>query len=94
MISAINKKLFVKERDKFHMNKKGYGRIGIIFIALVFIMLWALFFAGQISYWGHMTVINGDLSGIEAFGFNNLNLIIGLVFFAFIMVVGFGGGGE
>jgi hypothetical protein len=76
------------------MDKKGFGRISIIFFSLVFVMLWALFFAPIISFWGHQIVVNGGYSGVEALGFNNINFIIGLVFFAFIMFVGFGGGGE
>ena len=70
--------------------KKGFGRITIIFWVLTFIIFWALAFAPIISTQGHLIVVNGGLSGVEAFGFDNLNLIIGIVLFAFIMFLSFG----
>jgi hypothetical protein len=68
-------------------NKKGLGKISIIFFSLVFVILWALFFAAQLSFWGHQAVINGNLSGIEAFFYDNINLVVGVIFSIFILAV-------
>ena len=73
------------------MDKKGIGKINIIFFSLVFLILWALFFGEQVSYWGHLVVVNGSLTGIEAFLYDNINLILAVVFFIFIIAVGMRG---
>lgn len=69
----------------FH-NKKG-SKITIIFYSLIFIIIWALFIAGQLSTWGHVAVINGGYTGIEAFFYENLNLFVGVMFFIFILAI-------
>jgi hypothetical protein len=76
------------------LDKKGIGKISIMFYSLIFIILWALFFGEQVAYWGHLVVVNGGLSGIEAFLYNNVNLILAVVFFIFILAVGTTGGSE
>jgi hypothetical protein len=74
--------------------KKGFSKISIVFYSLIFIIIWALFIAGQLSTWGHTAVVNGSLSGFEAFFFENLNLLVGVIFFVFILAVGYYGGGQ
>lgn len=74
------------------MKQGQVSNITIIFWVFVFITLWSLFFAGQISTWGHTAVVNGGLTGIEALLYDNLNLVIAVVLLIFIVAVGFGGG--
>jgi hypothetical protein len=71
-------------------DKKGLTKISIIFFSLVFIIIWALFIGQQVAYWGHLTVINGGLTGIEAFLYDNINLLIAIIFFIFIVALGIG----
>lgn len=73
------------------MNKKALSNISIMFFVFVFIVVWALFFAEQISTFGHLAVENGNLTGIEALLYDNLNTLIGIVLLIFIVAVGYGG---
>jgi len=74
------------------MNRKAISRISIIFYSLMFIIIWAMFIAGQLSLWGSVAVINGGYTGIEAFFYENLNLFVGVMFFIFILAVAIYGG--
>ena len=75
-----------------NMQNKGLSNISIIFFVFVFIIVWALFFAEQITTFGHLAVVNGDLSGVEALLYENLNTLIGVVLLIFVVAVVFGGG--
>lgn len=68
--------------------KKGITKISIVFFSLVFIILWALFFAGQLSTWGNVAVINGGYTGIEALFYENLNAVVGVIFLISIIALG------
>lgn len=70
-------------------NKKGQTVITIIFFTIVFLILWALFFAEQLSYWGHMAVMNNGLTGIEALFYNNINAIVYAVLLIFILALSY-----
>lgn len=72
--------------------KKAMSKISIIFFSFIFLILWALFFAEQLSTWGAVAVVNGGFTGIEAFLYMNLNLLVGVIFFIFIIAVSFSGG--
>jgi hypothetical protein len=58
------------------MNKQGITPLTIIFWFGLYFFLWAVFFSKIINYWGEQAVINGSLTGIEAFMFANLNFFI------------------
>lgn len=63
------------------MNKKAQGGpIAFIFMVLVFITLWVMFIGEWLVNVGQQAIIDGSLTGIEAFFYANLNLwvIIGL----------------
>jgi len=66
------------------MNKKGQA-LTVIFFVLMFIILWVLFFAEQLTYWGQVTILNGGLTGFEAFFFSNINIVIFIGLMLFIM---------
>jgi hypothetical protein len=70
------------------MNNQGISKISIIFFSIVFIILWALFFAGQLSTWGNVAIVNGGYTGIEAFFYANINLMVGIIFFIAILSLG------
>ena len=74
------------------MNKKAISRISIIFYSLMFLIIWAMFIAGQLSTWGALAVVNGGYTGIEAFFYENLNLFVGVMFFIFILAIAVYGG--
>lgn len=62
-----------------------------MFFTFVFILFWALFIAKQLSYWGQRAVIDNGLTGVEAFFYSNINLLIGIVLLIFILAVGYYG---
>lgn len=68
----------------FH-GKKGMSVISIIFFTLVFIIFWVLAFAEQLAYWGHQTVVNNGLTGVEALFYNNINFVVLFVLMIFIL---------
>lgn len=74
------------------MNKKAVSKISIIFYAITFIIIWALFIAPQLSYWGSVAVANAGYTGIEAFFYENLNLLVGVIFFIFMLAISIYGG--
>lgn len=75
-------------------NRKGLSNISIIFYYIIFVILWALFFAEQVSFWGHMAVVNGNLTGIEALLYDHVNLVIGFVSFLFVLAIAAVGGNN
>lgn len=62
------------------MSKKAFSKISIMYIAIVFLIVWALFIGPQLAYWGHQAVLNGGYAGIEALFYDNLNLVVGGIF--------------
>lgn len=67
------------------MKRKGQaGAIGVIFLLIVFIVNWLIWLAPIISDVGQDVIKNNNLTGIEAFFFANLNLVI---FFALLLGV-------
>ena len=76
------------------MNKKGVGPIGFIALILIFNIIWFVWLGGFIANVGQVAITAGNLTGVEAFFFGNLNLIIfignilGMIGFLY-----FGGGG-
>jgi hypothetical protein len=69
-------------------NKAQTGIISIVFYVIVFIIFWVMAFGKLIAYWGHQAVINGGMTGIEAFMYDNINLMILIVLFIFILAIG------
>ena len=55
------------------MNKKGQI-LGVLFSLLVFIILWAMFFAKWLADWGETYIIMHSATGLEAFFMANMNL--------------------
>lgn len=74
-------------------NTKGMSQITIMFYSLMFLILWALFFANTIGEFAHQAVVNGELTGIEAFILENINIVILFIFIVFIIAISFAGGG-
>lgn len=73
------------------MNKKADGPFKILFVLAIVIIGWALLFADQLAYWGAFINADNGLTGVEAWFYGNLNLVIGLVLVVavvFIAVVG------
>lgn len=59
------------------MNKKGQvGVVGAIFIFLVFLLNWFIWLGGFLADVGTNVVVSNSLTGIEAFFFSNLNLVV------------------
>ncbi len=71
--------------------RKAQGIISIIFFTLVFIIIWGMFIAEQLTYWGQRAVIDNGLTGVEAFFYSNINLLIAIVLLIFILAVGYYG---
>jgi hypothetical protein len=78
----------------FIKNKKAVGIIGAIMLFMVFIVMWFVWLGGWVAYVGHQTVIDNGLTGVEAFAFDNLNLIIMLVMILAMMGWAYFGGQQ
>lgn len=57
-------------------DKRGIGPIGAIMLFMVFLVMWFIWLGGWVSDVGSTVVTENGLSGVEAFAFENLNLII------------------
>ena len=79
---------------KVFRNKKGVGIIGAIMLFMVFVVMWFVWLGGWVAQVGHQVVIDNSLSGIEAFAFDNLNLIIMLVLILAMLGWSYFGGGQ
>lgn len=70
------------------MNKKG----GLVFSLIIFLILWALFFAKWISNQGQAFINQYSLTGLEAFLIGNMNIwILAGLIIGFVMNWAFGG---
>jgi len=59
------------------MDKKGQvGPIGAIFLFGLFIVLWFVWLAEWLNNVGQMIITTNSLTGIEAFFYSNLNLVV------------------
>ena len=64
------------------MNKKAQGGpIAYIFLVLCFIFIWFVWIGGWLSDVGDQAIIDGSLTGFEAFLYANLNLWVFLGLF-------------
>ena len=76
------------------MNKKGSGPLAFIALMLVFDIIWFVWLGGFIAEAGQSAITAGNLTGVEAFFFANMNIIVfignilGMIGFLY-----FGGGG-
>lgn len=74
------------------MNKKGIGLIGAILFFLVFLIIWFIWLGGWLGDIGQLIVTNNSYTGIEAFFYSNLNLLLLVVVFLGMMWWSFSGG--
>ena len=59
------------------MNKKAQATpLAFIFLIMVFVILWFLWLGNFVGEVGANMVATNNLTGVEAFAFSNLNLII------------------
>ena len=71
----------------FNKRKKGsVVVISLFFIVLLFIILWVTTLASMFSEWGNKAVQEHNLTGINAFIMQNLNLVI-LLFLILAIIV-------
>jgi len=68
-------------------NKKGQTIITVIFLAIGFLFVWIMFAGKELGRYGQQAITAGNLTGIEAFGFANLNLIVFIAFVIFILIM-------
>lgn len=76
------------------INKKGFSIITLIFWIIGFLLVWILFVGRILNEWGQQAIIGGELTGIEAFFFGNLNFVVGIVFLIAVMFIALYGGGQ
>ena len=61
------------------MGKKAQqGPIAFIFMVVVFLRLWFIWIGGWLGDVGEQAIIDGSLSGVEAFFYANLNLWVSI----------------
>jgi hypothetical protein len=59
------------------MNRTGaVGPIGFIFLFIMFVIIWFVWAGGWVADVGHGVVTQNGLTGVEAFFFDNLNVVI------------------
>ena len=58
------------------MNKKAVGPIGAIILFIFFLIMWFIWLGNWVNQTGQLAIINGGLTGLEAFFYENLNLVI------------------
>ena len=73
---------------RIFFGKKGVSPVTIIFWSLTFIIVWAMFIGPLLATWGHVAVVNGDYTGVEALFYENLNWVVFIMFFIFMAAVG------
>ncbi len=77
------------------MNKKAYaGPIAFIFTILVFVFLWLIWIGGWLVDVGKQGIIDGNLTGLEAFFYANLNLWVFIALLLGIMGYMYFAGGD
>jgi len=75
-------------------NKAQQGIVGFIFLILVFLILFGIWLGGFVNQLTHQAVIDANLTGIEAFLYDNLSLFILLALLLGIITwFAFGGSG-
>lgn len=68
------------------MNNKGLSIFTLFFWIVIIIIIWFTFLGSLLNQAGETAVSNGNLTGIEAFFYSNLNLfIIAIPVFLFIL---------
>lgn len=78
---------------KFKTNKKGVIVIYLFFAVLFFLLVWGVFLAPLIADVGARSVADNNITGVEAFFIENLNLVIFLALILVIIVVVYSGAG-
>lgn len=77
----------------WNKKKSKKGQIGLLIKGLIgaglFIAVWLTFEAKVISDYAHQGVIDNNLTGLEALILLNLNPIIAMVLFIFIILLGY-----
>lgn len=58
------------------VNRKAQGIIGFIFVLIVFVAVYFIWLGGWVKEMGQLAISTGGLTGIEAFFFANLNIVI------------------
>ena len=73
------------------MNKKGQV-MSIVFGLIVFIILWAMFFAKWLNDWAEQFIVSSSLTGLEAFFVSYINVwVFAGVIIGVVSVLYFGG---
>ena len=70
------------------MNKRAISPVTIIFWSITFVIIYSMALAPIISAAGAVAVVNGGYTGIEQMFYENLNLVIIILFFIFVAAVG------
>lgn len=75
------------------MNKHAQaGPLAFIFLILMFMVMWFVWLGSWLSDVGEQTIVTNNLTGIEAFAYSNLNIIVLLgVIFGVMGYMYFGG---
>jgi hypothetical protein len=69
-------------------NKKGQtGIIAFILLIIAFVLVWAYALGSIFREWGLKAIAENSLTGIEALFFANINLVIGVVLLASILLM-------
>jgi hypothetical protein len=72
------------------MNKKSQSKIGIVFMAIMFVIVLSMGLGNVLSEQGSFGVENNDLNGFEAFILDNiLIIVVGVFIFALFIYLNY-----
>ena len=83
------------EGEKDKMNNRGLTIFTLFIWVLLIVFLWFVFIAGILTQAGQDAITNGNLTGVEAFFYANLNLFVMFVPILLWILAGlYSGGGK
>lgn len=75
-----------------HNRRAQVGIFTLLFLDIVFIVLWALVLGGLLTTFGAAAISDNSLTGLEAWFYGNLNLIVFIGFLLTNLAFTVGGG--
>ena len=77
------------------MNKRGnVGAVGAIILFLVFLLNWFIWLGAWLTQVGNFAITSSGATGVEAFVYSNLNLVVLIAMILGIMGFMYFGGGQ
>ena len=76
------------------MNNRAESPVGFVFFNIIFLFLWVAFLGPYLIVIGDVIILNGTLTGFEAWFYGNLNLLVGIAWAIMVLAYGYFGGNN